>query len=346
MYRLGNGEVETLSQVAEHLSDPHRPDAWNPNPGDNTTTDTNTLDAAPDYAITISDGKSQVRPGESLTYHVTVTNQGNQNGTGVVVSDTFPPGILQNVVASDGGVVDSLTGTITWSVGNLAVNGSITFTVTAKVRTVIDPSTKDFTHSTSVTDDLMNGLDPTPSNNLAADIDTLFFYSFDSFHNWREPQFAAFFPQASEVGRPLPPLPVDPIFSGLTEPGTTLVGRIYDSQGRVMGERQVVADSGGNWLMTFPNVLIFEHPHRMEIIVTPAISNSAHENGFNLRRYFHPAIHTELYCNEQMSVSGVFRNRAFNIIDAMHSSNTRPLGFDWFSHAYELNPASTNVANQ
>ena len=39
LYRLGNGEVETLSQVAEHLSDPHRPDAWNPNPGDNSEFD-------------------------------------------------------------------------------------------------------------------------------------------------------------------------------------------------------------------------------------------------------------------------------------------------------------------
>ncbi len=330
---------------AAYIIDDHH-NGTDPNPGNDHATDTDTLTAAPDYIITIDDGQTQVRPGDTLIYRVIASNQGNKDGTGVVITDHFPSAILQNVVASDGGVVDPNAGTITWFVGNLPVGDLISFTVTAKVRSLIDTNTKEFTHTASVTDDLTNGPDPTPLNNLAADTDKLQIYSYDTFHDWVRQQFAASLPISESVGRPLPPLPVDPIFSGLTEPGTTLVGRIYDSQGRLMGDRLVVADSGGNWLMSFPNIVIFEHPHRMEIVVTPAISNAAHENGFNLRRYFHPAIHTELYCNEQMSVAGVFRNRAYNIIDAMHSGNTRPLGFDWFSHAYELNPASTNVAYQ
>lgn len=330
---------------AAYIIDDHH-NGTDPDPNNDHTTDTDTLTAAPDYSITIDDGKAQVRPGDTLVYRVTVANQGNKDGTGVVITDHFPSTILQNVVASDGGVVDPNAGTITWLVGDLSVSDSIIFTVTAKVRSLIDTNTKEFTHTASVTDDLTNGSDPTPLNNVAADTDLLQIYSYDTFHDWVRQQFATSLPISESVGRPLPPLPVDPIFSGLTEPGTTLVGRIYDSQGRLMGDRLVVADSGGNWLMSFPSIVIFEHPHRMEIIITPAISNAAHENGFNLRRYFHPAIHTELYCNEQLSVSGVFRNRAYNIIDAMHSANIRPLGFDWFSHAYELNPASTNVAHQ
>ena len=35
LYRLATGEVETLDQVADRLSDPNRPDAWNPNPKEN-----------------------------------------------------------------------------------------------------------------------------------------------------------------------------------------------------------------------------------------------------------------------------------------------------------------------
>ena len=35
LYRLATGEVETLDQIAERLSDPNRPDAWNPNPEEN-----------------------------------------------------------------------------------------------------------------------------------------------------------------------------------------------------------------------------------------------------------------------------------------------------------------------
>ena len=96
--------------------------------------------------------------------------------------------------------------------------------------------------------------------------------------------------------------------------------------------------------MTFPNILIFEHPHRMEILVTPAINNLSHETGFNLRRYFHPAIHAGLVMTEAPSIAGVFRNRAYNIVEAQHSANTHPLGFQWYSHAYELNAASSNVS--
>lgn len=35
LYRLVTGEVQTLDQMAERLSDPNRPDAWNPHPEDN-----------------------------------------------------------------------------------------------------------------------------------------------------------------------------------------------------------------------------------------------------------------------------------------------------------------------
>ena len=35
LYRLGTGDVETLGQFAERLSDPNRPEIWNPNPGEN-----------------------------------------------------------------------------------------------------------------------------------------------------------------------------------------------------------------------------------------------------------------------------------------------------------------------
>ena len=35
LYRLVTGDVETLGQIAKRLSDPNRPDMWNPNPGDN-----------------------------------------------------------------------------------------------------------------------------------------------------------------------------------------------------------------------------------------------------------------------------------------------------------------------
>jgi uncharacterized repeat protein (TIGR01451 family) len=315
-----------------------------PDLSDNSASDTDTLDAQPDYNITIDDGETFVRPGDPLTYTINVMNNGNQDGTGVVVTVNFPTTLLESVVALDGGVVDAVAGTITWNLGDLGAGDSVTLTVTTQVRQVFDPRTPSITLTATVTDDGTNSSNSQPLSRTDDDTDQLQVYAYDTFHDWKETRVGFLIPQQHTVGRPLPPLPVDPVFSGLTEPGSTLVARIYDAGGRLLGDRQVVADASGNWLITFPNILIYEYPHRMEIIVTPAINNLSHENGFNLRRYFHPAIHTELFMNESLSVAGVFRNRAYNIVEAQHAANTLPLGFQWYSHAYELNAASSNVS--
>ena len=39
LYRLSTGDVETVGQIAERLSDPNQPDTWNPNPEDNANFD-------------------------------------------------------------------------------------------------------------------------------------------------------------------------------------------------------------------------------------------------------------------------------------------------------------------
>jgi hypothetical protein len=240
--------------------------------------------------------------------------------------------------------VDTVAGTITWNLGDLAVGGAATLTVTTQIRSNISSQTQSLLLTATVRDNGLNGSDPSLTNNADRDLDSFQVYAYDSFHDWKEMRFGFLTPQQQTVGRPLAPLPVDPIFSGLTEPGSTLIARIYGADGRLLGDRQVVADSAGNWLISFPNIIIYEYPHRMEIIVTPAISNLSHENGFNLRRYFHPAIHAGLALTEPLSVASVFRNRAYNIIESQHAANIHPLGFQWFSHAYELNAASSNVS--
>ena len=315
-----------------------------PDLNDNSATDTDRLDAAPDYAITIDDGELVVRPGDPLTYTIHVVNSGNQDGNGVVVTVSFPVMVLQNVIASNGGVVDGIAGTITWNLGDLTAGGATTLTVSTQVRSNVSTQTSSIILTAAVSDDGLNGPIPPQQNTEASDTDRLQVYAYDSFHDWKDLRVAWLMPQIQTVGRPLAPLPVDPVFSGLTEPGSTLTARIYGADGRMLGDRQIVADSAGNWLVSFPNIIIYEYPHRMEIIVTPAINNLAHENGFNLRRYFHPAIHAGLVLTEPLNVAGVFRNRAYNIVEAQHSANTHPLGFQWYSHAYELNAASSNVS--
>ena len=43
----------------------------------------------------------------------------------------------------------------------------------------------------------------------------------------------------------LPPMPVAPIYSGWTEPGTTMSITILNSEGEIVGQRTIIADMGG-----------------------------------------------------------------------------------------------------
>jgi fimbrial isopeptide formation D2 family protein/uncharacterized repeat protein (TIGR01451 family) len=144
-----------------------------PTPDNNSDDDTNTLTAAPDYTIEKDDGLTSASPGDSITYTITVRNVGDQDGTGIVVSDAFPTNVLTNVTADMGGVVDAVAGTITWNLGNLDAGDSVVLTVSADVLDPISSGIDDFTNSISVTDDGANGLDPTPGNNSDTDTDTL-----------------------------------------------------------------------------------------------------------------------------------------------------------------------------
>ena len=161
-------------------------DDVDPTPGDNQDDDTDDLVATPDYEITKTDNVTSARPGETLTYLITVRNVGNQDGTGVVVSDTFTTGIFSSVTASNGGVVDLLAGTVSWAVGDLGASDSITLTLTATLNATFPiisvplgtlpgaiPDNNAIADTVSVTDDGTGGVDPTPANNTATDIDDL-----------------------------------------------------------------------------------------------------------------------------------------------------------------------------
>ena len=53
-------------------------------PNNNTGSDTDTLDAAPDLVVVKSDGGVSTTPGGQVTYTITVTNNGNQDAIGVI----------------------------------------------------------------------------------------------------------------------------------------------------------------------------------------------------------------------------------------------------------------------
>jgi uncharacterized repeat protein (TIGR01451 family) len=122
------------------------------NPTPVSTTSDIYVNTAP-LSITKTTDKTQYNVGETVTYSIHVTNTAVPNGvpggaTNVVVTDTLPAS-LTFVSASDGGVWDANTRTITWNVGNLAGGASFTPTVTATVagdaaaKTLVNTATAD-----------------------------------------------------------------------------------------------------------------------------------------------------------------------------------------------------------
>ena len=107
-------------------------DSTNPNPGDATASTTTNVASGADLAITKVASASEVRSGESVTYTLTVTNQGPGTATGVEANDVAGAGIELTGATT-------ATGTITvgadplWAIGNLASGATVTATVTATI---------------------------------------------------------------------------------------------------------------------------------------------------------------------------------------------------------------------
>ncbi len=86
-----------------------------------------------DLELVKTDSSDPVAPASSLTYTLTVTNNGPEDATGVVVTDTLPAGATY--VSDTCGAGPPVMGVITWNIGNL-INGAsamcqITVTVPA-----------------------------------------------------------------------------------------------------------------------------------------------------------------------------------------------------------------------
>jgi hypothetical protein len=332
-------------------------------PSNDQDTDTVTVEAEPDYVITkVDDLTLPARPMMEYTYTIAVENVGDQDGTGVVVTDTLPIDVLSvdEVTFDDGTnvVYDSATGLITWSIGNLAgQGGSSTLEVTVSVVDLPPLGVDSVVNTASVTDDLANGVDPTPENNVVTHERDLVVFVFDSGrdHSGQDKSLHAEADQANGGGL-LPatrtldmrhlPIPVDTIFSGAATPGSVLVGRIYDGNGNLIGNQQVVTDAGGNWLMSFPNTIIFEQPHHMAVEQVGAVYQGDDFGGMNLRRYFHPVYSGPMFFSDNATPTTVLRSLPNNVLDDIHAANLNPLGFGLSGSQYETLVSSINAAQR
>src|SRR4051794_36243792 len=138
-----------------------------PTPGNNSATDTDTLAASADLAITKTDGVTTATPGGSVTYTITASNAGPSNATGSTVADTFPASLTCTwtcVGAGGGPCPASGSGNINNTV-NLPVGGSVTYTASC---TISASATGSLSNTSTVA--APGGVtDPTRGNNSATD---------------------------------------------------------------------------------------------------------------------------------------------------------------------------------
>ena len=142
------------------------------NLSDNTASETTPVIAAPEISITKTDGITNLDPGQTNLYTLTISNNGNQDATGVVITDTLPSTLTVGTI-SDSGIFTNPT--ITWPTITLAAGQSVTRTVnvTVNVPAQVPAGLETITNLATANDDGTNGADPIPSNNSTSDIDTL-----------------------------------------------------------------------------------------------------------------------------------------------------------------------------
>ncbi len=143
-----------------------------PNPGNNSATDTDTLTPTADLAITKTDGVATITPGSPISYTIVAGNGGPSTATGATVADTVPAAIQGATWtcagAGGGSCPASGSGNINALV-NLPPGATATFTLSGTVSAAATG-----TLANTATISVPVGVtDPNPGNNAATDTDTL-----------------------------------------------------------------------------------------------------------------------------------------------------------------------------
>ena len=91
------------------------------------------ISSSPVWLASKATQTSLVQSGGTVTYTITVRNVGNEAATGIVLTDTMPPG-LKLLTADNGASVDTSTNTATWRLTDISPSDEpVTLTVTAKM---------------------------------------------------------------------------------------------------------------------------------------------------------------------------------------------------------------------
>ena len=130
-------------------------DQFDPNPGNNSASTVVTPQRA-DLAVSKTVNNANPNVGDTITYTVTVTDNGPNNATGVTVQDLLPAGLTFVSATASEGSYDSGTGI--WNVGNVNLATAETLAIQATVTAAnYSMNAATITHA--------DQFDPVPANN-------------------------------------------------------------------------------------------------------------------------------------------------------------------------------------
>jgi uncharacterized repeat protein (TIGR01451 family) len=95
-----------------------------PTSANNTASAQTTVTPAADLALTKTDSPDPVLVGGSLTYNLTVQNNGPSGASGVTLTDTLPVGVTYQSATPSQGSCSQASGTVTCNLGSLTSSGS------------------------------------------------------------------------------------------------------------------------------------------------------------------------------------------------------------------------------
>ncbi|MCA9056346.1 MAG: tandem-95 repeat protein, partial [Planctomycetaceae bacterium] len=156
-------------------------------------------------------------------------------------------------------------------------------------------------------------------------------FGYDSFNNFSRPRqiladdaFGTY--RQPLLTREIFTLAPEPTFSGFARPGTTVVGRIYNEQGVLIGEGFAHADPGGNWMLQFQGLAKFEH-YRIEFDYVVESQDIYGYLGLDPSDNSYQAMQPLTDWMEPLSVAGAIRQSPWHSLNALHQNLQRPLGF-------------------
>lgn len=157
-----------LESISNEAVVSHPDDA---NPANNQATDIDLVNSAPDLTVTKTDGVTEVKAGDVITYTLTVRNIGNQNANNVKLTDRLPTNTTF-VGASNGGAETAPgSGVVAWPVFSLTAGGTASYKVTVSIHNPLPPGYTSLVNLAEVRD----GEDTNPNNNSATDTDLIRF---------------------------------------------------------------------------------------------------------------------------------------------------------------------------